>query len=185
MKRSAVPTAVLVAAALLVALLAYGVITKGTDNTLDDAVKRGDFPSAPDTSRKLPVLGDDSRSASLADYKGKIVVLNFWASWCDPCIEEAPALAAVQSELAKDGSGTVFGATYNDVPEKSQKFALAHQLTFPMVRDVGTKLAEQYGTKNLPETFVIDAKGRIVAISRGVVSKTFLDKAIAKAKAQA
>ncbi len=183
MKRSALPTAVLVAAAALVALLIYGVVSKGTDTTLDSAVKRGERPAAPGLNRALPVLGDDAARRTLAEYKGKVVVLNFWASWCDPCKDEAPFLKTTQARLRADGSGTVLGATYNDDPDKSQGFLREHDLTFPVVRDVGTKLAHAYGTRNLPETFVIDRNGRIVAISRGVVSQGFLDAAIAKAKA--
>lgn len=182
MKRSAVPTAVLVAALALVALLVYGVASKGTDSTLDDAVRRGETPAAPDTGRRLPALGDDATKRALADYKGKIVVLNFWASWCDPCREEAPALRATHARLTRDGSGTVLGATYNDTPDRSAAFVREFRLTFPIVRDVGTKLAHAFGTRNLPETFVIDPRGRIVAISRGVVSQSFLDRAIAKAQ---
>lgn len=185
MKRSAVPTVVLVAALALVALLVYGVVSKGTDSTLDDAIRRGETPAAPDTARRMPALGDDATKRALADYRGKIVVLNFWASWCDPCREEAPALRATQARLSRDGSGTVLGATYNDTPSRSAAFVREFGLTFPIVRDVGTKLARSFGTRNLPETFVIDARGRIVAISRGVVSQGFLDRAITKAKAAA
>lgn len=185
MKRSALPTAVLVAATALVALLIYGLVAKGTNTTLDDAVKRGDRPAAPGASRALPVLGDDAATQTLAQYKGKVVVLNFWASWCDPCKDEAPILRTMQQQLAADGSGTVLGATYNDDPERSTKFLREFKLDFPVVRDVGTKLAGEYGTKTLPETFVLDRAGRIVAISRGVVSQKFLDDAVARAKRSA
>jgi cytochrome c biogenesis protein CcmG/thiol:disulfide interchange protein DsbE len=182
MKRSALPTVVLAAAAALVALLIYGVVSKGTDTTLDDAVKRGERPAAPGATRALPVLGDDALTRTLAQYKGKVVVLNFWASWCDPCEDEAPLLKTTQARLTADGSGTVLGATYNDDPDRSQKFLREHDLAFPVVRDVGTKLASGFGTTHLPETFVLDRRGRIVAISRGVVSRRFLDDAVAQAK---
>jgi cytochrome c biogenesis protein CcmG/thiol:disulfide interchange protein DsbE len=181
-KRSALPSTVLLAAVALVALLIYGVVSKGTDSTLDDAVKRGERPAAPGAGRALPVLGDDAAKRTLAQFKGKVVVLNFWASWCDPCKDEAPFLRSTQARLAADGSGTVLGATYNDDPTKSEAFLRDHGLGFPVVRDVGTKLAEGFGTTHLPETFVLDAKGRIVAISRGVVSQRFLDDAVARAK---
>jgi cytochrome c biogenesis protein CcmG/thiol:disulfide interchange protein DsbE len=184
-KRSAVPTVVLFAAAALVALLIYGVVSKGTDSTLDDAVKRGERPVAPGANRALPLLDDGAVKRTLAQYKGKVVVLNFWASWCDPCKDEAPFLKATQASLTADGSGTVLGATYNDDPDKSRQFLHAYKLDFPVVRDVGTKLANGFGTTHLPETFVIDRTGRIVAISRGVVSRHFLDDAVARAKGSA
>lgn len=185
MKRSAVPTVVLVAALALVALLVYGVASKGTDKTLDDAINRGERPTAPGATRALPVLGDDASTRSLAQYKGKVVVLNFWASWCDPCREEAPVLRRAQQRLQRTGAGTVLGATFNDTPDKSQAFVREYRLTFPMVRDVGTKLAREYGTRSLPETFVIDKQGKVVAISRGAISQSFLDRAIRKAEASA
>jgi cytochrome c biogenesis protein CcmG/thiol:disulfide interchange protein DsbE len=182
MKRSAVPSVALVVAAALVALLVYGVAIKGTDTTLDDAVRRGSRPVAPGAARTLPRLGAGGR-ASLAQYRGRVVVLNFWASWCGPCEAEAPLLERAQESLVADGAGTVFGATYNDATTKSQAFVRKYGVTYPNVRDVGTQLAKGFGTRNLPETFVLDRRGRIVAISRGQVSQSFLDHALAKARA--
>jgi cytochrome c biogenesis protein CcmG/thiol:disulfide interchange protein DsbE len=182
MKRSAVPSVALVVAAALVALLVYGVAVKGTDTTLDDAVKRGELPLAPAAAMTLPRLGAAGK-ASLAQYRGKVVVLNFWASWCPPCQDEAPVLQRAQKSLAADGAGTVLGATYNDASLKSLDFVREHGLTYPNLRDIGTSLAKEYGTRNLPETFVLDRRGRIVAISRGEVQQDFMDRALAKARA--
>jgi cytochrome c biogenesis protein CcmG/thiol:disulfide interchange protein DsbE len=180
-KRSAVPTVVLVAAAALVALLVYGVAQRGSDTTLDDAVKAGKRPAAPGIERRLPMLGGSGEKA-LADYRGKVLVLNFWASWCEPCRSEAPVLERTQRALAADGAGTVLGATYNDTAGDSRSFVDEFHLTYPSVRDIGTKLARGFGTRALPETFVLDGRGRIVAISRGQVGQAFLDRAVAKAR---
>ena len=178
MKRSAPVLAVVVLGALLVGLLVYGVTQQGSDESLDEAVKRGERPAAPD--RSMPTL-DGGGQRSLAQLRGKVVVLNFWASWCDPCRAEAPLLERAHRRLSRGGQGTVLGATYQDVADDSRAFVREFGLTYPNARDVGTKLARSYGTRALPETFVIDRRGGIVAISRGQINQRFLDRSIDEA----
>jgi cytochrome c biogenesis protein CcmG, thiol:disulfide interchange protein DsbE len=177
-KRS-VPIAAVLVAAALVALLVYGVAARTDNTTLDSAVQRGAHPLAPD--HRLPVLGG-SGDRSLADYRGKVVVLNFWASWCVPCTHEAPILERAQRHLQQTGTGTVLGVTYKDFTGESLKFMRDLKLTYPSLRDDQLQLAPKYGTHNLPETFVIDGQGRIVALSRGEVTEKFLTQAIATAQ---
>ena len=183
MKRSAAPVAVVVAvAAALVALLVYGVVQRTSTSTLDDQVRKHELPVAPGAQRRLPVLAG-SGTRSVAEYRGKVVVLNFWASWCEPCRGEARVLEAAHRRLITSGAGTVLGATFEDAPGDSMRFVREFRLTYPNVRDVGTKLAHGYGTRSLPETFVIDRRGRIVAISRGQISARFLEGALREAGA--
>src|SRR3954452_13039920 len=175
-KRNAVPLVAILAAAALIGLLVYGVASRGENRTLDDAVSKGQRPAAPD--RPLPMLGGGGQR-SLASYRGKPVVLNFWASWCTPCRQEAPLLENAQKRLSAKG-GTVLGVTYRDASPDSQAFVRKFKLTYPSIRDVSGKLAKQYGTRALPETFVIDRRGRVAALTRGVVNRQFLDQALAK-----
>jgi cytochrome c biogenesis protein CcmG/thiol:disulfide interchange protein DsbE len=175
MRRSAIPAVAVLAVAALVGLLVYGVAARSEDKTLDEAVKKSQRPPAPDLA--LPVLGGEG-TRSLADLRGQVVILNFWASWCEPCKAEAPELERAQKRLEKDGAGTVLGVTFRDASHDSEAFVRRHGLTYPSVRDVNGKLAQEYGTRALPETFIIDRQGRVVALSRGQVDRAFLDRAL-------
>jgi cytochrome c biogenesis protein CcmG/thiol:disulfide interchange protein DsbE len=180
-KRSAVPIVVAVLAAALVGLLVYGVVARRDDTSLDSAVRKGQRPAAPGAGVALPVL-DGAGRQSLADLRGKVVVLNFWASWCGPCENEAPVLERAQRKLAATG-GTVLGVTYKDDASASRDFVKKYKLTYPSLRDDRLDLAPKYGTTKLPETFVIDKAGHVVAMSRGEVSPDFLSHAIDRAQA--
>jgi cytochrome c biogenesis protein CcmG/thiol:disulfide interchange protein DsbE len=141
-------------------------------------VRDGKRPPAPD--HVLPEL-EGTGSRSLADYRGKVVFLNFWASWCGPCRSEIPLLTRFQQKLGE--RGTVLGVTYKDDPTDSRSFAKKFGVNYPSLRDSQLQLAPEYGTRALPETFVIDARGRLVAVSRGAVSEEFLDNALKEASA--
>lgn len=186
MKRSSVPTVVLIAAVALVALLVYGVVQQQTgvgSTVLDQAVQRGERPAAPARDLPRPTL-DAATERKLADLEGQVVVLNFWASWCGPCKTEAPVLNRAQEELDAKGDGTVVGVTYQDAADASRTFAKENSFTFPTLRDPGDTLFDAYGNRGIPETFVLDKRGRVVALSRGEIDDAFLDRAVAKARAR-
>ncbi len=174
------PVIVGLAGVALVGLLVYGVSTQSASRTLDDAIARGLHPRAPSGAYMLPLLSGGGRE-SLAAYGGKVVVLNFWASWCEPCREEAPRLERLQRELSRH-DGTVVGVTYKDASPDSLSFVRRYRLTYPNLRDASGEFAHAYGTNELPESFVIDREGHIVAISRGEASAAFLKRAVSLAE---
>ncbi len=180
MKRHLGPALAAIVAVAAVALLVFGLGTQGASRALDNAVAAGRRPTAPD--RSLPMLGAPG-SASLKSYRGRVVVLNFWASWCVPCASEAPLLERAQGQLTAAHAGTVLGVTFKDLIPDSMAFVAKEHLTYPSLRDGDGRLASTYGTDALPETFVIDRHSRVVAISRGqILQQAFLTQAIARAQ---
>jgi cytochrome c biogenesis protein CcmG/thiol:disulfide interchange protein DsbE len=171
-RRTYVPLVVLASLAL-VALLVYGVVGAGSSSTLDDEVASGKRPPVP--SRELPLL--DGGTAAAADWRGKPVIVNFWASWCEPCKDEAPVLERAHARLKAKG-GTVLGVTVKDASDDSIAFEREHGLTFPSVRDVEDELGDDFDRTGVPETFVVDRGGRIVALRRGPVDRAFVDEAL-------
>jgi len=180
MKRRALPILVSLAGACLIGLLIYGVSMQSASRTLDEQVQRDQRPPAPDAARRLALL-DGSGESSLAAMKGKVVVLNFWASWCEPCQVEAPLLQRAQARLAAHHA-TVLGVTYLDAAPDSRSFVRRYRLSYPNLRDTTGDFAHSYGTDQLPESFVIDRQGRVRAVSRGEIDQSFIDRALALAE---
>ena len=101
------------------------------------------------------------KPAHLSDFRNKIVVLNFWASWCPPCVEETPGLIALQQRIAAR-NGVVLGVSIDEDPQAYEKFLREHQINFPTFRDPAKKIPADYGTSMWPETYIIDRNGVIV-----------------------
>lgn len=176
-RRSPIPVAVVTLAVLLVALLAYGLLTGGSKTNLDTAVKRGEKPIGPEAGLALPNLGK-SGTTSLSQLRGKVVVVNVWASWCPPCEDEAPILSAVHRALQSKGEGQVLGVTHIDASDDSLVKVREWKLPYPSVRDVDDTLYHAYGAQGPPETYVLDAQGRVVALARGAITAEFANQAL-------
>ena len=171
---------VTLAAPALVGLLAYGLVAKGADTTLDEAVAKGTRPTAPVAS--LPWLHTDGQG-SLADYRGKVVVLNVWASWCDPCREEVPLLQKTHEKIEPQG-GLVLGVDTQDASSKALAFLKERGATFPSLRDRDRSYGREFGVLGYPETFLIDRSGRIAALRRFPVTQAWLDQHLPKLLAE-
>jgi cytochrome c biogenesis protein CcmG, thiol:disulfide interchange protein DsbE len=170
MRRTVTTVSVAVLALLLVGLLVFGVLQTGDDSSIDQAVARGEHPIAHDAS--LPLL-DGAGRRTLAEYRGDgYVIVNFFASWCEPCSEEAPLLNRLQRRLA--GRGTIVGVAWNDATADSRNFVRNHDIAYPIMRDVDGAFAKAYGVKGMPETFVLDPHGRIVALQRSQLTPEWI-----------
>ncbi|HEY7933650.1 MAG TPA: redoxin domain-containing protein [Solirubrobacteraceae bacterium] len=180
MRRYVLPITFSAFGVALLALLIYGISHQSASRTLDEAVAHGHQPLAPQAARSLPILSSAGHS-SLSAYRGKVVLLNFWASWCAPCEQEAPMLQSTQRQLLQHGA-TVLGVTYKDTSSDSAGFVTHYHLTYPNLRDGSGEFARFYGTDQLPESFLINRKGDIVAIERGEIDRSFLNRAVSLAE---
>lgn len=102
---------------------------------------------------------DNDRTVTLADLRGKVVVLNFWATWCPPCVDEMPSLVRMQERM--QGRVTVLAVSTDESEAAYQKFIRDHGITPALltVRDAGQRSNALYGTFRFPETYVIDRQG--------------------------
>jgi cytochrome c biogenesis protein CcmG/thiol:disulfide interchange protein DsbE len=158
----------------LLALLAYGIAQNQNGQSIDSQLAAGKRPSPPDL--KLPPLGGGA-PVTLSSYRGKVVVLNFWASWCPPCKGEAPVLARWQPRL-KARSGTIVGVDVLDVTSDAERFVTDHKLDFPHLRDQDGSRLKSFEVVGYPETIVLDRKGRIAATSRGAIDDRFFTQKV-------
>ena len=115
---------------------------------------------APDFS--LPLAGDTDETVALSDLEGRVVLLNFWASWCHNCRAEKPALQALHSFYA-DADVVVLGVNLRENPALVQSYMADHGITFPVALDTTGALGHVYGVHALPTSFIIDRDGYVVA----------------------
>jgi cytochrome c biogenesis protein CcmG, thiol:disulfide interchange protein DsbE len=151
----------------LVGLLGFGLLSKGS---ADIAVGE----PAPDKS--LPALPGPG-SGSVADYRGDWVLVNLWASWCDPCREEAPVLERFHRRY-RDHGVTVLGINVQDNQDDALAFLHEFPATYPQLRSVGDERSAAFGSTGVPENFLVDPRGRLALIWRGVVDEDFLGERV-------
>src|SRR4051795_9616802 len=152
----------------LVGLLVYGLVSKGSSR-----VTVGE--QAPTAS--LPRL-EGGGGGSLAEYRGRWVLVNFWASWCVPCKQEAPALERFQQQHGGERF-TVLGIDSRDLSGDGQRFVERYGLSYPQLRDGDGAAAHDYGTTGVPENFLVDPRGRVRLYVAGPVDEGYLEGAVA------
>ncbi len=147
----------------VIGLLGFGLLSKGGAE-----IAVGD----PVPDRELPRLGDEG-TGSIADYRGRWVLVNLWASWCPPCREEAPALERFQRRY-RDAGVTVLGIDVQDNTDDALAFLREYPTSYPQLRSTGDERSEAFGSTGVPENFLVDPSGRLALIWRGVVDDRFL-----------
>jgi cytochrome c biogenesis protein CcmG/thiol:disulfide interchange protein DsbE len=120
----------------------------------------------------------DGQPVRLADLRGRPVVINFWASWCGPCVEEFPLLREAASRHADDGLA-VIGIIYRDRSEAAREFSARLGASWPSAVDPGERVADRYAIFGPPETFFIDRDGIIAGRQIGPLSAASLDAQLA------
>lgn len=119
---------------------------------------RGSHPRQTDRPAPDFTVSDTSRTVHLADYRGKVVLLNFWATWCAPCIEELPSLNALQQRLPQV---EILAVSTDQDPQAYRDFLTEHKIGLLTVNDPSHHSSDLYGTTEWPETYVIDQHGII------------------------
>lgn len=191
---SLVRVAAILAVVAFVALLAYGLAAQAPNRTIDDQLARRRPVAAPGFALELLDQGSppkrlkavvaravaDGRVA-LRELRGTPVVLNFWASWCDPCRTEAPILERGWRDAGREG--VVFlGVDIQDVREDARNFLRELSVSYPTIREPGKDTARSYGATGIPETYFISARGQVVGHVLGVVTRGQLRRGVAAAR---
>jgi cytochrome c biogenesis protein CcmG, thiol:disulfide interchange protein DsbE len=158
------------AAIPVLALLAFGL-------TRDPRSLDSPLPGRPAPAFELPLMASED-SIRLADLRGHVVVLNFWASWCVPCLAEHPVLT--QAALRYHDDGVRFlGVLYRDSPDNAQRWIdRLGGASYPTLTDAGSRAAIDYGLAGVPETFIIDRDGQIAHKHIGPITREQLARLI-------
>jgi cytochrome c biogenesis protein CcmG, thiol:disulfide interchange protein DsbE len=163
-----------------IGLIAFGVAAM-TLLTLRQAQAERDEPSsvvpaAADYPAPTLTLNDlDGNPRSLADYRGQVMLVNLWATWCPPCVEELPTLNVFYSDYVKDGF-IIIGIDDGEELSVVKDYVTRTGLTFPIWLDPSYLSESAFGTMNLPSSYVIDRQGQVRLQWVGAISRAMLEK---------
>jgi thiol-disulfide isomerase/thioredoxin len=145
-----------------------------SSNGVANAVGRGSSPAAPAFAfRRLAGAG----TVRLSSYAGKVVVLAFWASWCEPCKSELPELEKL-SRHYRLGPVVVVGLDVHDSESDARAFVRKRRLTFPIAIDRSEQAVTAYGVQALPELFIVSPTGYVVEHFRGLISPAEIERVV-------
>jgi cytochrome c biogenesis protein CcmG/thiol:disulfide interchange protein DsbE len=116
---------------------------------------------AGDSAPAFTITADNGRTVTAANFGGRLLVLNFWATWCQPCVEEVPSLDEFAKEMAPAGV-VVLGVSMDTKPDAYKAFLSRAHVSFMTARDPDAKISAEYGTFKYPESYIIDSKGKVV-----------------------
>ena len=114
-----------------------------------------------DHAPNFTIFDDHGKKVTPADFRGKVLVLNFWASWCPPCVQEAPSLNEFAKTLAPSGV-VVLGISVDHNEQQYRDFLKKFQVSFLTARDAAQDTTYLYGTYQFPESYIIDRNGKVV-----------------------
>jgi cytochrome c biogenesis protein CcmG, thiol:disulfide interchange protein DsbE len=177
---SGMPRTLALTLSLLVAIVAAGAVsqalepaaspraTSGKPLSLDEAIKELELirPPRPKFADDFTIPTASGKPFKLSAQRGRPVFINFWATWCPPCLEEMPALERLW-RAQKDGGFVMLAVTVDSNPKLATPFVERHGLTFTVGFDPKMELANTYGVRALPSSFVIDRDGRLAAVAVG------------------
>jgi len=177
-----------------IALLVYELAAQAPDSTIDDALAQARATSAPGFELEVLQRGRQPASlepaidravgdgrVSLSELRGTPVVLNFWASWCEPCRVEAPVLERGWEQAQRQGV-LFLGLDMQDVTGDAREFLREFGVSYLNVREGGKDTARRYGATGLPETYFISARGQVVSHVIGALSAGQLRAGVAAAR---
>jgi cytochrome c biogenesis protein CcmG/thiol:disulfide interchange protein DsbE len=151
-----VRAALLIPVAAVLGVLAWAMVHHQRSLEIGEALARGETPLVP----AVTLVDFDGRSVSLPDLRGHPVIVNFWASWCVPCREEAPLLEGIWTEYRAKGV-IVLGIDTQDLTSPARRFLTQFGITYRNLRDPDGDVGRLFGTTGVPETFFVGADGRI------------------------